>query len=253
MGEKRKKWMTIVVGVLVLLALGAVILYFSLGSIVKAGLTTVIPKITGTNFEVGSVSLSPLSGALIITNITLRNPEGFKSGSALSVGRVSVSIDTVSLFSDEVHMRSVRIEAPELTCEVGGSETNLGTILANVKKNTKGKETRTQTKQEAQPGKRFVVDTLDIVNGKAAMAATALGGNAVGAPIPDIHLKEIGRKGAGVDAGQLTDEILTPMLNSVSSSLGSLGNALKVQVDSLLEQDGKKGGGVLDAVKGLFK
>ncbi len=256
MNAIRKNWKVIVGALVALFVVGVMVVYLSLGAIVKAGLVTVVPKITGTGFEIGGVSLAPLSGEMSITDVTLRNPEGFKSDSAVRVGKVFVSVDTASLFSDEVRVRSVRIESPRVTCEFGGSGTNLGTISDNVKKNMKGKEDGKPAaeKKEAKPGKRFVIDTLDIVGGKAELAATALGGTGAELAVADIHLKDIGKKGSGVDAEQLANEILTPLLNGAVTTLDSLGGSLKKQGDALLEKGAKDATKAAeDAVKGLFK
>ena len=259
MEAKRKTWKVVVAAILALFVVGTGALYLSLGPIIKVALTKIVPKVTGTGFEVKSVSLSLIKGELTITGVKISNPEGFKSDSAVAVGKIHVSLDMASLLSKEVHIRQVLIEAPRLTVEVGLTGANLVVISDNVRRSTKkdkdGKEVKPTAEEQKdaskeKSGKRYVVDSLDIVDGKAVMATALLGGSGVEAPIPAIHKKDIGKKGEGVDFRKLMDDILTSMFENVASVSNSLDGTLKEHGGALLEKGGKT---AADAVKNLFK
>src|SRR2546429_3768049 len=128
----------VVLLVLLVVAVGASI-YF-LGSIVKKGVETVGPQITGTEIKLDSATLSLLSGSGKLKGLLVGNPEGFKTESAIKVGSVSVGVVAGSVFSDKVHVKEVRVEAPEITFEGGLKGNNLSRLLDNVQAATGGSE-----------------------------------------------------------------------------------------------------------------
>src|SRR5438128_11352054 len=87
----------VVLFVLLVVAVGASI-YF-LGSIVKKGVETVGPQITGTEIKLDSATLSLLSGSGKLKGLLVGNPVGFKTESAIKVGSVSVGVVAGSVVS----------------------------------------------------------------------------------------------------------------------------------------------------------
>src|SRR5262245_18686030 len=101
----------LVLVVLLIVAVG-VSIYF-LGSIVKKGVETVGPQITKTEIKLDGATLSLLSGSGKLKGLFVGNPQGFKTPSAIKVGSVSVGVAPGSVLSDKVHVKEVRVEAPE--------------------------------------------------------------------------------------------------------------------------------------------
>src|SRR6266567_1769011 len=96
-----------VVALLVLLVVAVGLSIYFLGSIVKKGVETVGPQITGTEIKLDSATLSLLSGSGKLKGLLVGNPAGFKTESAIKVGAVSVGIAPGSIFSDKVHVTQI--------------------------------------------------------------------------------------------------------------------------------------------------
>ena len=64
---------------------------------IKAGIETIGPKITKTSVNVGSVTLSPLTGKGQIKGLVIGNPHGFTSEAAIKVKDFTIKIVPSSL------------------------------------------------------------------------------------------------------------------------------------------------------------
>ena len=119
-------------GLLVLIVVAVIVAGLFLGKIVTAGVNTVGPKITQTPLTVDAVDVSLLAGSATVKNLVVGNPDGFKSPNAISVGLAAVSVSPLSVLSDKIVVKSVRVESPEITFEGSLSGNNLSKIMDNV-------------------------------------------------------------------------------------------------------------------------
>ena len=182
--------------VIVVVAIVAVIMLLDKG--VKHGIETVGPMLTKTTMTVEGVSLSPFSGAGSIKGLVVGNPEGFKTAQAIKLGQASMALDAGSIFSDKVVVKSIRIEGPEIMYETNLKTSNLGKILENVEQFT-----GPDTKQE-EASKKLQVDDFVISGGKINVSVTALGGQPITVPLPEVHLTGLGKGPEGITAAELT-------------------------------------------------
>src|SRR5256886_1369409 len=136
----KKLIIRVVLVVVVLLVVAIGVSVYCLGSIVKKGVETVGPQITGTEIKLDSATLSLLSGSGRLKGLFVGNPEGFKTASAIKVGAVSLGVAPRSVFADKIHVKEVRVEAPEITFEGGLKGNNLSRLLDNVQAATGGSE-----------------------------------------------------------------------------------------------------------------
>ena len=240
-----------VLGVVVLLLVGLVVLFFSLNSIFKRGVETVGPKLTKVDVRLGSANLSPLSGRGQLSGLFVGNPEGYKTPSAIQVGDIKVGVQPSSVLSDTMVVDEVNIQAPEITFEGTLTGNNLSKILDNIEAASGSDKTNTSAKKGE---KKFFVKDLLIKGGKINLSiSTPLGGKSATLPLPELRLQNIGSRDKGVTAAELAEEIMKPILASATKaaaeSLAGLGNSLP--------GIGKDAGGELDkaaqGLKGLFK
>ena len=129
----KKLFLSVVIVLVVLIVVAVIVVGFFLGTIVKTGMETVGPKITQVSIKVDAVNLSLLTGSARVKGLVVGNPEGYKTPQAISVGSAAVGVNPFSVLSDKIVMRSVRVEAPEITFEgnpFGGN--NLSKIMDNV-------------------------------------------------------------------------------------------------------------------------
>jgi uncharacterized protein involved in outer membrane biogenesis len=202
----------IAVVVIVILAVLAVSLF--LDRAVKAGVETVGSKVTGVDVKLQSVGLSLLSGSGGLKGLVVGNPPGFKTPWAINVGTASLALEPRSLLADKIIIKSINIQAPQITLETDLRANNLGKILANVQaaagsgEKEPAKPSEGAQPKEAKASKKLQVDELVITGGKIHVSMTALGGQSATVSLPDIRLQDLGKGPEGITAAELTQRIL---------------------------------------------
>lgn len=239
-----KKIILIVGGVMVGLVIGLVVfLALSLDSLVKKGVETVGPQITGTEMKLDKASISVLSGSGALHGFLLGNPEGYKAPSAIKFGEASVGVRPMSVLSDKIHVSHVRVVGPEITFEGAlGSKNNLSKIMENVEAATSGSAEKPADKPATGgASKKLQVDDFLISGAKVNVTLTALGGRSLTVSIPDIHLTNLGGGAEGITAGELTKLVLKNInketFEAIQKSVSDVG---KQAADAL--KDISKGG-----------
>lgn len=226
---KKKILLGIGIGIIVVIAVIVIVVGFFLGDVVKAGINTVGPKVTQTAFNVDSVSISALTGSASLHNFIIGNPDEYKekAPNAISVGKTAVSVAPFSVLGDKIVVKSIEVRDPEITF-VGNplGANNLKKIMDNVNAFTGGstaKSTGTNAPAETKPGKKLEVDDFLITGAKVHFNGTTL-------PLPDIHLKDLGKGTAGITPADLIKEVLsqitTGTIKAVVSSAGDAGKAI---------------------------
>lgn len=253
MKKVKKILMFAVIGILALIIIAAVVVGLFLGNIVKAGINNVGPKLTQTTLTVDAVDISMLTGSAKVKNLVLGNPEGYKdkAPNAITVGVAAVSISPPSVLADKIVVKSVKVEAPEITF-IGNpfGQNNLKKIQDNVNAAAAGFQGAPSTNKTAQaaapakPGKKLEVDEFIITGAKIHFGTGAT------LPLPDISLKDLGTGPDGITPAELTKDVLSEIVSgtvkAVASSAGNLGKGA--------ENIGKEGvNKITSGIGGLFK
>jgi len=273
-----KKWIFIGLGAIVVILIVVVVVGLSkLGPIVKMAVNTYGPKITDTELRVDDVGISLFSAEAKLKKLFLGNPKGFKSESAMKVGSVSVDVDEGSLTKDTIIIQKVEVIGPEITYEKRGKTDNFQTLLANVQKNIPKGESAEKQPEEQGPGKQLIINDFILKNGKVNLVVEMPGGvlsdKQVSTDLPEIHLKDIGKKKNGASAAEVAREIFTALYGQITSPkvIGALNDQVKKlggaaaeavqgvaeegvkQATGAVESVGKEAtGGITDTVKGLL-
>ncbi|MCP4673243.1 MAG: hypothetical protein GY857_18280, partial [Desulfobacula sp.] len=195
----------------VLIAVVAGIAFFTLsnlGPLIKKSVNTFGPQITKTDVKVADVGISIFSGQATIKKFLLGNPKGFKSAQAMEVASIYVDIDEGSITKNPIVISKIEILAPEITYEKIAGSDNFQTLLKNIKGSAKS-ESKAAKKSDAgqgKPGKKIIINDVIIKNGKVHLTMAALAGTNVTAPLPDLHLTDIGKKTNGATAAQAFEQ-----------------------------------------------
>lgn len=228
----------ILLGIFVLLIAGAIglgaWLYSSLDSLAKTAIETYGSEITQVSVKLDGVKLAPTDGEGAITGLKIGNPRGFKTAHALSVGRIELGVDIGSVTGDVVTIRKIVVLAPQITYESGDGGSNFDVIQRNVEKFAGAKPGEAK-----QPGKKLIVERLSIKDAKVSYAGALTAGKAIGVPLPDIELRDIGKAKGGVTSAELAKAIIDALKQRMSNALGL--DAVKRGAEA-----------VKDKVKGLF-
>jgi hypothetical protein len=249
--------------IILLIVVALVTIGVYLNSMIKAGVEAVGPKITRTTMRLDAVDLSPFSGQGRLKGLVVGNPQGFQTESAFKLADAKVHVDLKSALSDKLVIKEILIDGPEITYEAGPSGSNISKIQENVAafgKSVAPKETAESKSPKKDPTQKKVqINDFILKNGKVTMSATMIKGQALTVPLPDIHLRDIGKDSGGVTVQKAAAEVFAAINKSVIQAVASSGKLLEKGIGAAGEaakglgsEAGKTGSKALEGVKGLF-
>jgi hypothetical protein len=118
------------------------------------------------------------------------------------------------LLSDKIVIKTINVQAPEITFETDLRHNNLSKILSNLQEATGGagkepaKPQEPSQSKEAKPAKKLQVDEFVITGGRIHVSATGLIQGTAMIPLPDIRLHDLGTGPDGITPAELTRIVL---------------------------------------------
>ncbi len=234
-------------GILVVLVAGSyVAVAFFMGSIVKAGVNKMGPRLTQSKVELASASLSPLTGVGTLSGLSVGNPAGWSEGRAFYLGSVHVEMEPRSVFGEPIVINELTIDRPEFNYETRFVSSNIKDLLNNIQAYTgKGEPAGRDEKP-----KKFIVKKFRLTNGKATLG---VGSTAVPVPLPAISLDNLGVAEGGITSGQLAGAIMQDVLGTiVAGTADALGKIGATAGAAGFEKSGEAAKKAEEAIKKLF-
>ena len=254
------KFVTVgVVALVGVVLVSAVVLHLWLGTLIKTGVEQVGPMVTGTSVTLKNVDIGLLAGRAQLEGLAVGNPKRFKAPTALKVGTARVRIKWQSVLSDRVVIEEITIDAPEVTYEGGLSKSNFSTILDHVQSSSSPGPSPKQDGPPAQPapstGKKFLIKQLNVTNGRIALslATGVLGNQSLSAPLPAIHLKDIGKDLDGATVAEVLSAVFGALNKAGVQAVASAAQPLEKGVKAAAELVDQGASKAFEGVKGLFK
>ena len=226
--------------VLIIVAGAAFWLFNSLDALVQAGIEKFGPDVTQVSVKVGSVRLDPANGEGEISGLRLGNPKGFKTESALKVGTIRLRMDPTSIAGEVVLIHEVIIQSPEVTYESGAAGNNLETIQKNIESYVA--RFSGARKDDAAPKKKLIIENLYIRDARVSVNTALTIGQTVSSPVPDLHLRDIGKREGGASPDEAMKQVWGALMRSTGNVVSKIGGAIA---------EGAKS--AVDSVKKLFK
>jgi len=209
------------------------------GPVVKTAANLIVPKKTGTPFNLGAFQLNPYVGRLHVGDVNLANPQGFDPSMALTLGKLSVEVDPLSLAGDLIIVKDITLTDLFVSYVANrNNESNLGVIVRNATgenpdgekiaeyvEEPKAKRTAMDgktggRKSEKKAERKVIIDHLLVANVVVRFGPME-------APMPDIELLDIGRKSNGVTIEEAWQQVYA----QVSANFGAMG----VNLNGLIE------------------
>jgi hypothetical protein len=265
-----KKWIligaaSVIVAIIIILVIGI----SNIGPLIKKAVNVYGPGITKTEVKIEDVGVSVFSGEVRLKDFYLGNPRGFTSPEAVKVKSIFVNVDERSLTKDTIIIDRIEVVRPEITYEKAGGTDNFKKIIDNVKQTMSiGKSPEEQPAKEKE-GKKLLIRDFVVKEGKVTLVMPFMGGKSISAPMPNIHLTNIGGEKEGVSAAKAFETVLIALYAKITSpevtnilneklkklgkSLGTAGEELKKHLDTLgkgAKEDLFKG--VPGKIKGLI-
>jgi hypothetical protein len=240
------------VALLVLLALAFVAAGLFIGRAIKAGVEKYGSEYTKVEVKLDAASLSLFSGTGKLTKFVVGNPEGYKSGFAISMETAGLSLKPDSVLGDKVVIKSIHVEAPEIAFEISLTGNNLRKILSNLQETTGGGDKAAPKPAEPQPAsgkpaKKLQVDDFLIKRGKIHLRAnTPLGEKSATVSLPEIHLTNLGQGPDGITGAELAKIVLTALESETAKIAASAIPQLESGAIFMSNEPGKAGTNSLD-------
>ena len=226
----------------IVIVIGLVVVYLSLGAIVRSAAREILPKVTGTACEIEKVSINLLAGNATVEGLMIGNPEGFNTDSALEAPNVKATFSLKSLFTDTVRVQELLMEEPKITYELGVRGSNLGAIKRHAAE-------RAEARGDEE-GRRVEIDRFLMTGGSARVASRDLGLLQATVPLPDIEVLNIG-KHERLDVYAAADIILSAIL-SVTDNAVKASDRIAAELKSLGATIEGLGRGILDEGRGII-
>ncbi|MCR9075374.1 MAG: hypothetical protein NXI07_04975 [bacterium] len=183
---------------------------------------------------VSTVDVNLGAGTATMSGLNIANPNGFDTDHFLNLGDSSARVNLESVRTDTIVMPEITLSGIDVILDKGGSPSNYNTILNSLKRFESEEQT---TPDEAQPGKKLVIDRLlleDINIRVANMPGVSLAVGDVAVNIPEIELRDIGKEESMTTAEVINLVVKTVLAAAVEAGggiipgdvLSELGNGL---------------------------
>lgn len=244
----------IVLVAIVFVLVGVTLLFMDYAA--KQGIQMGATAALGVDTSVDAVSIKVLQSRVTIEGLQISNPEGYKTEHLLTLALGTVSCDIPSLLSDEVWVKEIILDEPELTIELRAGvppRSNLGELLDNL-------QSTQPTPEEKQEQKHYKIELLRVTNTRVHFHT--LDGKTIDTVLPDIELRDIkNADGSPVIFADVLGQILARMSSSaLEQSKGivpkefrsALGNTLG-SAKSLIARSTEKPEGLFEGIFGKKK
>jgi len=231
-------WLVVVVAAIVLA------LPLWIGPVTKAVANKIGPDYTKTTVNLGIFGLNPYSGRLQLGDFQMGNPTGFSSEKSVTLGNFEVELDPMSLMSEVIHIKSIKINDVYASVEFKDGKNNFSVIGDNCKGGVKKGEgvkgegegvKGEEVKGEGEGGKKVVIDRLEIGGVMVQLGPIPL-------PVPPLTLTDIGKKSNGVTLAEAWQQISESVMKNagvVGSGLMDMGDKAGGHAGKALKSAGK--------------
>lgn len=206
-------------GVVAVVVVGAIaFLVGNLDSLIKQAVEDVGSRATGAEVSLANVEVSVTDGSGALSGLRVGNPSGFKTDYAFDLGGISLSIDPNTVTSDPVVIREIVIDGPKLIYELSGTDSNIDAIQKNVDAfaNSLGAGGGGSSSSSGGEGPKLVIEDLYIRGGEVSVSAGFLEGKALGTPLPDIHLEDIGKDDGGASPAEVASQVISSLTDGIT-------------------------------------
>ncbi len=216
-----RKVIYVIVGLLVLVAIGVAYLWSSLDSIVAAAIEKYGSQATQTEVAVKSVKIALTEGEASMGGLTVANPQGFTSPHAFSLGEIEVGIDTSTVMSSPILIRKIHIKEPHAFYEINESgQVNLNQIKNNL---TASKGQQAEPTEGQASAVKLIINELVIEGGQVDGQIAALKDGDFNTELPRLHMTDLGAKTNGATPDDIAREIVTILAQRAVRSAARMG------------------------------
>jgi hypothetical protein len=187
-----RKWLKRgLIGLAVLIVVLIVAVWLWGDSAARKGVEIGGTQALGVETTLNSASIGWLGGSVALRGLKIANPKGYQTDRLFALGHGRVTCSVWSLLGDEVVVREILIEEPELTIELKPGlppHSNLGDLLASLKSDEAAPAEKEKPAAK-ESGKKFRIDLIRVT--KTKVRFHLLMGKTADLVLPDIELTEV--------------------------------------------------------------
>jgi len=166
----------------------------------------------GVPVHLKGAALKIFSGKIELRGLSVSNPKGYTTKSAIEIGRIAVHAPLHRLLSSKPRIESITVEAPAVTLEQALTGSNLSDLMNNAGSGKGGGE-----------GKKLFIGSLRIADARVTLATMLKGASSTTINLPLIDIKELGGEGnAGVTIAQTMALALREIVQSAIANGGGV-------------------------------
>ncbi len=218
----------------VLVGLTVLVITLMLGRIVKSGVNTFGPQITGTAVELAAAEVSLFSGTATLSGLRIGNPVGWGEGDLATLGKIHLDLDPWSLLGETIVIEDLDIEDPVFSYEMQGGTSNVEVLLGAVNRALGSRpEQNGGTPPPDAPPDAAAPPTLIAVGHfglRGANVRVVAAGRTIDATMPDIDMVNLGTPAQGLTPSALTLQVSRRVLTEIATA------AAKAAVQNKLEE-----------------
>jgi uncharacterized protein involved in outer membrane biogenesis len=201
--------------------------YASRDALVKQAIESLGPQVAGVTVTVKRVRLEPAEGRGTISGLEVGNPPGYKSPRSLVLGEMRLAIDYSSLTSSVVRIKEIALQGPVITYEAGPGGDNLTAIQKHIDAQV-AKYAGAGGKQSSS-GRKFIIDNIYVRDAKVQL------GEALSMAMPDVHLRDIGKRSNGATADEVIKSVWGSVAGGATNVASRAGQAVKAGARTLID------------------
>lgn len=219
-----KRFLLIGVVLLAVIVAGAVYLMSNIGALIKTAVEKYGTEAFQAKVALSSADVSVSSGQGQLKGLTIGNPKGFNTPAAMKLGQIKVTLDPARTTKDVIAIKEILIMKPEVTYEMASGGSNFDVLQKNAQAYAQkmGAGGGAKKEEKAGEGPKLIIDNLYIRDGKVGVSHALLKGKEMSAPLPNIHLKDIGKEKKGASPAEVADKIMASVTKGAQSAVGTL-------------------------------
>ena len=205
-----RKLVRVIAVLLVLAIVLLVVIALSLDRLLKAGIEKGGTAVLGVPTTVERASVSIPEGTLQLDQFVLGSPEGFEAPEMFRLGHMHVTLDLLSLRGNEIVVKDVIIDGPEVTLEFAGGKTNWGVLSERLKG---------EPSKEEKEMKDIRVDRVVFRNAKIKLKGVPLA-ETRGIPLPNVEVTDLRTAdGEGLKARDAIAQVVASLREKMAGAL----------------------------------
>lgn len=244
----------------VVVGIAAVVLMSNIGALIKTAVETYGTEAFQAKVLLADADVSIKNGQGQLTGLVVGNPQGFATASALKFGVIKVTLDTARTTKDVIVLKEVLIAAPAVTYEMASGGSNFDVLQRNAQAYARKMGAGGAKKDEKKgEGPKLIIDNLIIREGQVGVSHALLKGKQLDVPLPNIHLKDIGKEKKGAAPEEVAEQIMSSISRGAKGAVGTLnidkmlgdaGQAAKGAAEGAAKAAGEAAEGAAKALEG---